>query len=101
VERRAPSSPTEYEINHFLFWSCHAQCNSQNKCNTVAFEVLMAVHTKSTVFWNVTPCSLVEVHYFARMYCHHLQGQRISQAKSMQNLLAACFWLAALLTLQL
>lgn len=84
MERRAPCSSTEYEINHLLFWSCH-DCNSQNKCNTVAFEVLTAVHTKSAVFWDAMPCSLAEVHYFGRMYYLLLLGQE----KSKQNLLAA------------
>jgi hypothetical protein len=27
----------------------------------VRFEVLVAMTTKSTIFWNVTPCSVVEV----------------------------------------
>jgi hypothetical protein len=32
----------------------------QNSFCSVRFEVLMAVTLKSTVFWDVTPCSLVK-----------------------------------------
>jgi hypothetical protein len=41
---------------------------------------------KSTAFWIVMPCSLVEVHqYFRGTYCLHLQGQGLSQARSRQH----------------
>jgi hypothetical protein len=37
----------------------------------------------STIFWNVAPCGLVEVHQrFRREYCLQLQGQRVSQARN-------------------
>jgi hypothetical protein len=36
----------------------------------------------NTVFWDVTPCSLVEVHqHFRGPYCLHFQGQGASQAR--------------------
>jgi hypothetical protein len=34
--------------------------------NFVGFEVLTAVTTSSTIFWNVRPCRLVEVHRYFR-----------------------------------
>jgi hypothetical protein len=35
---------------------------------------------KTTDFWDVTSCSLVEAYWgFGEMYCLHLQGQRVSQ----------------------
>jgi hypothetical protein len=38
---------------------------------------------ESTVFWDVTPYSPVEVHRsFGRMYCLHLQVRRESQSKN-------------------
>jgi hypothetical protein len=39
--------------------------------------------TESTNFWDVTACSLVEVHRFCwRTHCFRLQGWRISQAST-------------------
>jgi hypothetical protein len=52
----------------------------------VGFEVPTAVTRKSTNFWGVTPCSMVEVHQcFWGTYCLHLQGQRVSQARNQQE----------------
>jgi hypothetical protein len=46
----------------------------------VGTEVPTAVTISSTVFWDVTPCSQVEVHgRFGRTYFLHLQGRRISR----------------------
>jgi hypothetical protein len=43
-------------------------------------EVLTAVSVKSTTFWNVMPCSLIEVcRRFAWAYCRHRQCQRVSR----------------------
>jgi hypothetical protein len=40
---------------------------------------------KNTAFWDMTLCSLIEVYCsFRGTYCHHLQGQRVSQARSKQ-----------------
>jgi hypothetical protein len=39
---------------------------------------------QSSVFWDVTPCSLVEVYrHFGVTYRLHLQGRRVSQATGM------------------
>jgi hypothetical protein len=47
------------------------------------FEVLTAVVMKSTVFWDITPYSSLNVNQrFGGTYCLHLQGQRISWARS-------------------
>jgi hypothetical protein len=49
----------------------------------VGFEVLTAVIMKSTIFWDITPCSLLRVNRrFGGTYCLHLQGRRISWARS-------------------
>jgi hypothetical protein len=46
----------------------------------VRFEVITTVTVKNAVFWDVTPCSLVEVYrYFGRIFCMHLYGRRISK----------------------
>jgi hypothetical protein len=49
----------------------------------VRFEVLSAVTMKRTIFWDVTLCSPVDVHQrFGGTYCLHLQGQKVSTARS-------------------
>jgi hypothetical protein len=41
----------------------------------VRFQVLTAASTKMAVFWDVAPCSLVDVDRCLRgAYCLHLQG---------------------------
>jgi hypothetical protein len=47
----------------------------------VGFEVLTAVVMKSTIFWDITPCSPLKFNRrFGGTYRLHLQGRRISQA---------------------
>jgi hypothetical protein len=47
----------------------------------LGFEVLTAVIMKSTIFWDIMPCSPLKVNrWFGREYRLHLQGQRISRA---------------------
>jgi hypothetical protein len=44
---------------------------------------------KSIIFWGVTPCSLVKLHWsFKETYYFHLQGQRVSHTNNQQ--LPAC-----------
>jgi hypothetical protein len=46
----------------------------------VRFEILIAVVKKSTIFWNITPCSpLIVDECFGETYSLRLQGQRISR----------------------
>jgi hypothetical protein len=43
--------------------------------DTVIFQILTAASMKMTVFWNVAPCSLVEIdRRFRDSYCLHHQG---------------------------
>jgi hypothetical protein len=52
----------------------------------VGFKVLIVV----TIFWDVMPCSPVEVHWnFGGTYYLHLQGRSVNQVS--RALLAACF----------
>jgi hypothetical protein len=47
----------------------------------IEFEVLTAMVMKSSIFWDITPCSPLKVNCF-RETCHlQLQGWRISQAR--------------------
>jgi hypothetical protein len=42
---------------------------------TLKFEVLIATGMKMTTFWDIAPCSLVEVNRrFIGPYCLHHQG---------------------------
>jgi hypothetical protein len=46
--------------------------------NIVRFEFLATVTSKITVFWDLTPCSLVDVYQnFAGTCCNHFQGERV------------------------
>jgi hypothetical protein len=52
----------------------------------VGFEVLTAVVIKSTVFWDITPCSPLKVNQcFGATYRLHLQGLRISQGRDQRE----------------
>jgi hypothetical protein len=47
----------------------------------VGFEVLTAVIMRSSIFWDITPCSPLSVNRrFGGTYRLHLQGRRISRA---------------------
>jgi hypothetical protein len=48
---------------------------SKKLIKIVRFQVLMAVSMKFRVFWDVAPCSQVDVdRRFRGAYCLHLQG---------------------------
>jgi hypothetical protein len=49
----------------------------------VEFEVLTAIDMKSSIFWDVTPCSPVNDNIrFVGTYRLHLRGERLSLARS-------------------
>jgi hypothetical protein len=49
----------------------------------IGFQVLTTVITKSSIFWDITPCSPLKVNRpFGVTYCLHLQGRRISWARN-------------------
>jgi hypothetical protein len=61
----------------------------KNLVQNIRFEVPTAVTMNSTVFWELTPSSLVDVYWcFGGTYCLYLQGRRVRQANS--TILAAC-----------
>jgi hypothetical protein len=63
----------------------------------VTFEVLTAVVMKSTIFWDITPCSTMSVdRRFGGTYRLHLQGQKISWARNQRE----SRWQAVLLLLR-
>jgi hypothetical protein len=60
----------------------NASLNTILKCIVFAgFEVLTAVVMKSTIFWNITPCSPLKVNRrYIGTYRLHLQGRKIIRA---------------------
>jgi hypothetical protein len=65
-----------------------------NKTSNVGFEVLTTVVMKSSVFWDITLCSLLKVNHCFRQTCHlHLQGWRISQARNQREVLLATYFM--------
>jgi hypothetical protein len=63
----------------------------------VGFEVLTAVVMKSTIFWDITPCSPLKVNRrFGGTHRLHLQSRRISRARA---LIDTCFHAVFLLGL--
>jgi hypothetical protein len=49
----------------------------------VGFEVLTAVFMKSSIYWDITPCTPLKVNRrFGGIYRIHLQDRRISRAKT-------------------
>jgi hypothetical protein len=52
----------------------------------VRFEDSTAVVMKSSIFWDITPCSPLKVNRRFGWTCHlHLQGRRISQARNQRE----------------
>jgi hypothetical protein len=52
----------------------------------IGFEVLTAVIMKSTIFWDITPCSPLKVNRrFGGTYRLHLQGRKISRARNQRE----------------
>jgi hypothetical protein len=46
-------------------------------------DVLKAVATESSVFWDIIPCSLVEANqHSGEPYCFHPQSRRVCQARN-------------------
>jgi hypothetical protein len=64
-----------------------------NKVILLGLEVLTAVVMETSIFWDITPCSPLNVNRrFGRTYRLHLQGRRISEATNQRKaLLASCF----------
>jgi hypothetical protein len=63
----------------------------ENSCDQqdllyLGFAVLTAVVMKSTIFWNITPCSPLRVNRrFGGTHRLHLQGRKISQARNQRE----------------
>jgi hypothetical protein len=54
----------------------------RNNENSGKFEVLVRVSIKNMVFWDVMPCSSVDVEqHFRVTCCLHIQGRRVSSVE--------------------
>jgi hypothetical protein len=66
----------------------------------IGFEVLTEVVMKSTIFWDITPCSPLSVNRrFGETYRLHLQGRKNKLSKKSAWKLATCFHAGFLLSL--
>jgi hypothetical protein len=83
IEDRNHGSPN---IQHHVSFPVLARRESQiHAKNTVClrFEVLTTMVMKNTIFWDITPCSPLEVNRrFGETYRLHLQGRKISQRET-------------------
>jgi hypothetical protein len=53
---------------------------------SLAALLLNKSNLKSTIFWDIMPCSLLKVNWhFGGTYCLHLRGRRISQARNQRE----------------
>jgi hypothetical protein len=60
-------------------------CHASNKIvlKYFQYEVLTAVAMKSSIFWDITPCSPKKVNRrFEGIYRLHVQGGRVSQIRN-------------------
>jgi hypothetical protein len=70
------------------------------KAIVVGFQVPTEVVTKSSIFWDITPCSPLNVNrYFGGTGRFHLQGQIISQAKNCHEVGNCSCWLQLIYSL--
>jgi hypothetical protein len=64
-------------MSHGLQVKLHSLSSILDRGELVGFEVLTAVVMKSTIFWNLTPCSPLSVNrLFGETYRLHLQGRK-------------------------
>jgi hypothetical protein len=67
----------------FCLYFTHALCHMFNSVQLFGFKVLTVVAMKSNIIWNVTPCSLIEIHWcFRRTCCLQFHSRRVSQANN-------------------
>jgi hypothetical protein len=85
------SVPSEHELSCSKIGppppqNCDFLKNSIDNFDNVGFEVLTVVVMKSTIFWDITPCSPLSVNRrFEGTYRHHLQGRKISWARNQRE----------------
>jgi hypothetical protein len=83
IARAKRSSPISLTVQKPYDALCYG-----NLCSyCVGFEVLTAVVMKSSIVWDITPCSPLKVNRrFGGTCCLHLHGRRISQASRAKQL---------------
>jgi hypothetical protein len=53
--------------------------------DTHGYEILTAVFIKSSIFWDIAPCSPLKVNRLFGVTCLHLHGWRISQVRNQRE----------------
>jgi hypothetical protein len=72
-------------LNVDEIWYSSATLNI-DEFNFVGYEIIAAVTVMSTIFWDLTPCSPIEIRWrFGRTSCLHLQGVRNAKRRSWVN----------------
>jgi hypothetical protein len=68
-------------------WAVIGFCKT-SQIHAINSDIRENVIIKSTTYWDVMPCGLVEVHqYFRKTQCLHQQGERSSQARNQPSCL--------------
>jgi hypothetical protein len=73
------------ELQQYIFHKTNTNVYNfhETEITYVVFEVLTAAVTKSTIFWDITPCSPLRVNWhFRGTYRLHLQRRKISRARN-------------------
>jgi hypothetical protein len=76
-------------LNHWFKWSCF---HTVTQLTNARLEVLKAVVIKSTILWDITPCSPLSVNLrFGGTYRFHFQGKKIIWTRNQrESMLQAC-----------
>jgi hypothetical protein len=75
-----------FNISSFCYYDNYLLSWAYNQVRQVGLEVLTAVVMKSTIFWDITPRSLLKVNRrFGGTYRLHLHGWRISRARNQRK----------------
>jgi hypothetical protein len=84
-----------YFLVSFAGWSGHKAAINTSEAFVLKqnfswcrFEILTAVVTKNSLFWDITPCSPLKLkQYFGEIYHIHLQGRRIISEKNKREIM--------------
>jgi hypothetical protein len=79
------------DVGTSIYFSCMLQ--RHGKCVAVLDFRYSRRWLKSTVFWDMKPCTVIEVCWrFGGTYCLHFQGPTANQASRKQRTLAYMLW---------
>jgi hypothetical protein len=99
ASRLGPITVTEHTYKYVFLGEVQTdpRQRSENLIQDVGFEVLTAVVMKSSVFWDIMPCSPLKLYRRFGGTCRlHLQRRRICQARSQRVAIRTNFLLSLL-----